>query len=220
MDGQEGVEMAIEHIPDIIVSDVMMPRLDGLQLVEILKKDERTSHIPIILLTSKADIESRLAGLDRGADEYLAKPFNRHELLVRARNLQILRSQLIQRYGSMTLPAPVANKDLEIEDAFLLKIRGMVEEHLAEEDFDIDGLARMAGMSRSQLFRKIKALTGQSPSMFIRTIRLQHARKMLEATDMNVSEVAYATGFSSPSYFSDAFAETFGIRPSQVKSES
>jgi YesN/AraC family two-component response regulator len=217
VDGQDGVDKAFEHIPDLIVSDVMMPRLDGLDLCHTLKQDERTSHIPIILLTAKADIESRLAGLERGADEYLAKPFNREELLIRARNLLEIRKRLWQRYTSLQPPAPVEDKDVLIEDAFLQKVRGMVEEHLSESEFEIDMLAQLLGMSRSQLFRKIKALTGQSPSLYIRSIRLQRGKELLETTDMNVSEVAYTVGFSAPAYFSDAFTETFGIRPSQIR---
>ena len=216
-DGQDGVDLALEAIPDIIISDVMMPRLDGIELVGILKRDERTSHIPVILLTSKADVESRLIGLERGADEYLAKPFNREELLIRARNLLEIRHRLMQRFASLVPPAPTEEKDVLIEDAFLQKIRAIIEEHLSAEDFEIDGLARLVGMSRSQLFRKVKALTGQSPSVFIRLIRLQRAKELLESSEMNVSEVAYAVGFSTPTYFSDAFMETYGIRPSQLK---
>jgi signal transduction histidine kinase/DNA-binding response OmpR family regulator len=216
-DGQEGVEKAFEHIPDIIVSDVMMPRMDGLQLCDTLKNDERSSHIPIVLLTAKADIESRLAGLERGADEYLAKPFNREELLIRARNLLEGRRRLRERYASLQPPEPTENKDLLIEDAFLQKIRGIVEERLSDVDFEIDKLARIVGMSRSQLFRKVKALTGQSPSIFIRNVRLQRGRELLLTTQMNVSEVAYEVGFSAPGYFSDAFMEAYGVRPSQVR---
>jgi len=216
-DGQDGVEKAFEYIPDLICSDVMMPRMDGLELCTMLKRDERTSHIPIILLTSKADIESRLAGLERGADEYLAKPFNKEELLLRARNLLDIRQHLRQRYSSLQ-PIEVAETiDVQIEDAFLQKIRVIVEEHLADADFEVDKLARLTGMSRSQLFRKVKALTGQSPSIFIRSIRLHRGKELLETTQMNVSEVAYHVGFSTPTYFSDAFNEYYGIRPSQFR---
>ncbi|MCB0620678.1 MAG: response regulator [Saprospiraceae bacterium] len=216
-DGQEGMEKALELIPDLIVSDVMMPEKDGLELCDTLKHDERTSHIPIILLTAKASIESRLAGLERGADDYLSKPFNREELLVRTRNLLELRQRLRARYAGARPLEPAEDKSLQIEDAFLQKIRAIVMERLSEPDFEIDRLAQIVGMSRSQLFRKVKALTGQSPSLFIRAIRLQYGKELLETTEMNVSEVAYEVGFSTPAYFSDAFTEAFGMRPSQLK---
>ncbi|MBX2929148.1 MAG: response regulator [Saprospiraceae bacterium] len=215
-DGREGVEKALEYIPDLIVSDVMMPEMDGLGLCEALKNDERTSHIPIILLTAKADIESRIAGLERGADDYLSKPFNREELLARTRNLLNLRRRLRERYASLQPTEPAQDKDTQVEDAFLQKIRSIVEEHLSDSAFEIDQLARVVGMSRSQLFRKIKALTGQSPSLHIRAIRLHRGKELLETTEMNVTEVAYEVGFSTPAYFSDAFAEKYGVRPSQV----
>ncbi len=216
-DGREGINLALEHIPDLVISDVMMPRKDGLQLCEALKNDERTSHIPIILLTARADIASRIAGLERGADDYLAKPFHRKELLIRTRNLLEGRRRLHERYGALPAPVPSENRDIRIEDVFLRKIRGIVEVHLSDETFEIDQLARQAGMSRSQLFRKIKALTGGSPSIFIRTIRLHRAKELLQNTSMNVSEVACEVGFSTPAYFSDMFLETYGVRPSQLR---
>ncbi|MCB9051011.1 MAG: response regulator [Lewinellaceae bacterium] len=215
--GRAGIGLALEIVPDLILSDVMMPEKDGFEVVETLKKDERTSHIPIVLLTARADVESRIAGLERGADDYLAKPFHRDELLIRIRNLLESRRRLRERYASLLPPEPTDDKGLQIEDAFLLRIRGIVEERLSDSSFEIDQLARTAGMSRSQLFRKVKALTGQSPSLFIRAIRLQRGKELLETTEMNVSEVAYEVGFSTPAYFSDAFAETYGVRPSQLK---
>ncbi|GJM32934.1 MAG: hybrid sensor histidine kinase/response regulator [Saprospiraceae bacterium] len=217
IDGQEGIEKALETIPELIISDVMMPRMDGLQLCDFLKNDERTSHIPIILLTAKADVESRIAGLERGADVYLAKPFNRQELLAHLRNLLDLRMRLRERYSSLQAPAPTVEKDLQIEDAFLQKARLIVEKHLSDLDFDMDRFSRSLSMSRSQLFRKIKALTGKSPSLFIRSIRLKRAKELLQTTDRNVTEVAYDVGFSTPAFFSDAFLEEFGIRPSEVR---
>lgn len=217
VDGMDGVDKAFEHIPDLIVSDVMMPRLDGMDLCHLLKQDPRTSHIPIVLLTAKADIESRLAGLKRGADDYLAKPFNRDELLIRTHNLLELRKRLWQRYASLQEPPAVEDTSIKIEDAFLQKVRAILEERLSDSEFEIDSLAQHIGMSRSQLFRKIKALTGQSPSIYIRSIRLHKGKELLETTQMNVNEVAYTVGFSTPAYFSDAFNEAYGVRPSQVR---
>ncbi len=215
-DGQEGLEKALEIIPDLIISDVMMPRMNGLQLCDTLKNDVRTSHIPIILLTSKADIEFRLVGLERGADAYLAKPFNREELLLRSRKLLELRDRLRARYASLP-PPPVAEKDIQIEDAFLQKIRQLVEQNLSDQNLDMDHLSQVLGMSRSQVYRKVKALTGLSPTVYIRSIRLQQAKVLLETTELSISEVAYQVGFSTPTYFSDAFLEVFGIRPSEVR---
>lgn len=217
VDGQDGINKAIDIVPDIIISDVMMPQKDGLQLCDELKKDVRTSHIPLILLTAKADIESRLAGLECGADDYLAKPFNRKEILLRTKNLLENRKRLWEKHiASRPIEAPLP-KEVEKEDAFLQKIRGLVEENISESEFEIESLSQLAGMSRSQMFRKIKALTGQSPSLYIRTIRLQKAKTLLEESDLNVSEVAYQVGFSSPAYFSDAFNEMYNVRPSQLK---
>lgn len=220
-DGQEGIDKALEHIPDLIISDVMMPHKNGLELCSALKNDQRTSHIPLILLTAKADVESRLVGLERGADDYLAKPFHQAELLLRARNVLSWRERLRARYALLA-PAPAASpatddKGIQIEDAFVQKIRELVLQHLSDASFEVDQLAQLSGMSRSQLFRKIKALTGQSPSLFIRSLRLQRAKELLETTDMNISEIGYEVGFSTPTYFSDAFLETFGMRPSQVR---
>ena len=216
-DGQAGLEKALEFIPDLIISDVMMPGMDGLQLCDALKNDERTSHIPIILLTAKADVESRVIGLERGADAYLAKPFNREELLVRSRKLLELRQRLRERYASLQPPEPAADKGLELEDAFLRKIRGFVEAQLSDINLDMGQLSQSLGMSRSQVYRKVKALTGGSPSVFVRAIRLGRAKELLQTTDLNVTEVAYEVGFSTPAYFSDAFLEAFGVRPSEFR---
>ncbi|HUR31224.1 MAG TPA: hybrid sensor histidine kinase/response regulator transcription factor [Saprospiraceae bacterium] len=217
IDGQDGINKAVDLVPDIIISDVMMPQKDGLQLCEELKNDERTSHIPLILLTAKADIESRLAGLECGADDYLAKPFNRKEILLRTKNLLENRKRLWVKHIALKPTDSPVPKEIEKEDAFLKKIRSLVEENLSESAFEIEGLSQLAGMSRSQMFRKLKALTGQSPSLYIRGIRLQKAKELLEDSDLNVSEVAYQVGFSSPAYFSDAFTEMYNIRPSQLK---
>ncbi len=215
-DGAAGIEKAIERIPDIIVSDVMMPEKDGFELCETLRNDERSSHIPIVLLTARADFESRIAGLKRGADDYLAKPFEPEELLVRLENLVKLRRRLQQRYAALPYEAPAPSDDpaLVLEDAFLLKIRGVVEAHLSETDFEMPQLERALGMSRSQVFRKVKALTGASPSVLIRSIRLHKGKELLQDTSLTIAEVAYEVGFSTPAYFSTSFLEEFGKTPS------
>jgi signal transduction histidine kinase/DNA-binding response OmpR family regulator len=214
--GKEGIDKAIELVPDLIISDVMMPEKDGFEVCDTLKHDERTSHIPVVLLTAKADMESRIAGLRRGADAYLAKPFNREELKVRLEQLIELRRALQKRYAGLQ-PLELSDEEHQLEDEFLLKVRGIIEEHLSDASFDLPRLCRAVGMSRSQIFRKLKALTGQSTTQVIRSYRLHRARDMLKKSDLNVSEVAYEVGFTNPAYFTRTFKEEFGVAPSEVK---
>ena len=215
-DGQEGIEKAIEHIPDAIISDVMMPKKDGFEVCNTLKADERTSHIPIILLTAKADMESRLSGLKRGADDYLIKPFNEEELLTRLENQMEIRRKLQLRFQTPGLLTVTAKKEEEPEHEFLKKIRENLEANLDQEDYGIVHICRAIGMSRTQLHRKIKALTGQSTSYYLKKIRLHKAKELLETTDMNVSEVAFEVGFRYAQNFSTAYMEEFGIQPSKT----
>ena len=218
--GQVGIEKALETVPDLIVSDVMMPFKDGFEVVEALKNDERTSHIPIILLTAKADVQSRLTGLRRGADAYLSKPFHQEELLVTVENLLELRRKLQLKYQQNVLtsqpPGPGAGA-VDPEDNFLQKVREIIEAQYHHEDFGLPQLCQKIGMSRSQLFRKIKALTDISPSDLIRTHRLNKARTLLESGAANVAEAAWQVGFKDPSYFSKLFQEEFGYEPSATR---
>ncbi len=216
-DGQEGIDKALEEIPDIIISDVMMPGKDGLELCRTLKTDQNTSHIPIILLTAKADIESRIAGLERGADDYLAKPFDKTELLVRLNRLLELRRQLQARYRSFAPLKAEAGEPVFPEDSFIIRIRSAVEANLDDEFFATPQLCQAIGMSRSQLHKKIKALTGRSTTHFMRSIRLHKALELLENSDLNISQVAYEVGFRDPKYFSKTFAEEFGKKPNEVR---
>lgn len=217
-DGEEGIDQALEQVPDLIVSDVMMPKKDGFALCDVLKNDERTSHIPIVLLTAKADFESRMKGLRRGADDYLTKPFEQEELQVRLEQLLTLRKKLQERYQNPSFsgqePLPEA---AETEDVFILKLRQLVLDHIEEEDYGIVPLCRALGVGRTQLHNKIKALTGRSTSEFVRYIRLNKARELLQTTDLNVSEVSYEVGISNPAYFSRIYAETFGEPPRETR---
>jgi CheY-like chemotaxis protein/nitrogen-specific signal transduction histidine kinase len=220
--GRAGIEKALQHIPDLVVSDVMMPEKDGFELCQTLKDDERTSHIPIILLTAKAGVEHRIAGLKRGADAYLSKPFHQEELLATLANLLELRRKLQARYAQTLYepaPAPAGRAAPDPEDAFLQKIRAVVEANLGDDNFESANLEQALAMSRSQIFRKVKALTGHSPSIFIRSIRLHKGRQLLQTTGKTVSEIAFEVGFSSVKYFSDAFVKEFGIRPTEVRSQ-
>jgi len=213
--GLAGIEKALENVPDLIVSDVMMPVKDGFEVVETLKNDERTSHIPIILLTAKADVQSRLAGLRRGAEAYLSKPFHQEELLVTVANLLDIRKKLQSKYQQSVLaPVELVANTADQEDSFLQKVRGIIEAHYRHEDFGLPQLCQKIGMSRSQLFRKMKALTDMAPSDLIRTHRLNKAKSLLESGAANVAEAAWQVGFKDPSYFSKLYQEEFGVAPS------
>ena len=213
--GAIGIEKAVESIPDLIISDVMMPEKDGYELTDILKQDERTNHIPIILLTAKSDIDSKISGLEKGADAYLAKPFEERELFVRIDKLLELRKKLQARYAN--LPAAASEPAPKIEDPFLKKFVAYIEEHLSEAELNMEQVSKYMAMSRVQVFRKMKALTGQSPTLFIRSFRLQKGKQLLTNTDLTISEIAYDVGFTSLNYFSSAFVQEFGKRPSDIR---
>ncbi|MCC6280190.1 MAG: response regulator, partial [Saprospiraceae bacterium] len=224
--GRAGIEKALETVPDLIVSDVMMPEKDGFEVCETLKNDERTSHIPIVLLTAKADVESRIAGLRRGADAYLAKPFHREELLATLKNLIELRQKLQAQYMSDNLSgtslsagnrANQTGVDADPENEFLLKLRAIVDAHISDSSLDVDTLCRKIGMGRTNLHNKLSALTGLSTTLYVRKIRLYRSKELLLDTQMNVSEVAYAVGFNDPRFFARVFSEEFGMSPSALK---
>lgn len=216
IDGRAGIDQAIRTIPDIIISDVMMPEKDGYEVCETLKADERTSHIPIILLTAKAAESDKIAGLRTGADAYLMKPFNKEELLIRLNNLLKIRKALQQKYASSLLPT-TGQKALEAvadrEELFLQKLQEAVLEALDNPDLGTEQLCRAANLSPSQLYRKMKALIDMPPNAFIRKIRLHKALELLKTTDLNISEIAYEAGFNDPNYFSRAFHKEFGKSP-------
>ncbi|MCO6479327.1 MAG: response regulator, partial [Phaeodactylibacter sp.] len=212
--GQEGIEKAIELTPDLIISDVMMPEKNGYELTVTLKNDERTDHIPIVLLTAKMDIDSKISGLEKGADAYLSKPFQQRELLVRLEKLLELRRKLQARYAKLS---SLENAPTQLEDPFLQKFYSLVEKEISNPELDMNKLCRSLGMSRSQVFRKLKALTGTSATLFIRSIRLQKGKELLAKGELNISEVAYEIGFTSLSYFSRAYKEEFGVPPSATR---
>lgn len=214
--GRAGIEKALETIPDIIISDVMMPEKDGFEVCETLKHDQRTSHIPIVLLTAKATVDDRIAGLRRGADAYIAKPFHRQELLATLSGLIDLRKKLQQRYSSgPATPAPDAG--MQLEDAFLMRIRQAVEERLGDSGLSGEDVCRKLGMSYPVVYRKLSALTGRSLNVYIRLIRLQNARQLLSDTSLSISEIAYQTGFNDPKFFSRVFAEEFSASPTEFR---
>jgi len=188
-DGQAGIDKAIELVPDIIISDVMMPKKDGFELCATLKTDTRTSHIPIILLTAKATVVDKIAGLEHGADAYLAKPFEPQELEVRLRKLLELRTQLQNRYINGNIPQADNNPAFQVEDEFLLKLKALIMDNLDNVDFSVAILCKSIFLSRQQVHRKLIALTGHSASHFIRSIRLQEAEKLLETTNKSIPKL-------------------------------
>jgi DNA-binding response OmpR family regulator len=219
-DGLEGLEIAAGIIPDLIITDVMMPHMDGFELCQKLRNDERTSHIPIIMLTAKADIESKMEGLQRGADVYLEKPFNREELLIRVKKLLELRKNLQQYYlkeaGLTDKPASIpAPADEQAEDIFVKKVREAVEANLADPGYTVEQLCKFLLMSHSQLHRKLEALTGCSPNKFIRIVRLNKAKELLKDPDNSIGSIALDCGYNDPGYFSRVFKQENDITPQE-----
>ncbi|MCK5146260.1 response regulator [bacterium] len=214
-DGIEGFNAAVDLIPDLIISDIMMPKMDGYKLCEKLKSDERTSHIPVILLTAKSSGESKIEGLTLGADDYLVKPFNSTELQVRVRNLIEQRRKLRERFArqmvlhqhDMDVPAP--------DEAFIARIIELLESRMEDANLSVEWFSNEMGFSRSQFYRKMLAVTGKTPSQFITVIRLKRAADLLKQGQCTVSEIAYQTGFSSPSYFHKCFRDHYGMTPTK-----
>jgi len=217
VDGESGIAKAIELIPDIIISDIMMPGKDGFELAKTLKAQEKTSHIPIILLTAKAGVDNRIKGLETGADAYIPKPFSSEELHARIKNLINNRQKLKEKYSRTLLVKPDVVQEPSMQEKFLMKVKAVVEEHLSNEHFTVEQLSREVGMSRAQLHRKLIALTGVSASRFVRNYRLEHAHELLKKRVGTVSEIAYRVGYGSPAYFTKCFTEDFGISPSRLK---
>jgi len=212
--GREGWEMATEQIPDIIITDVMMPEMDGVELTHRLKGDQRTSHIPIVMLTARDDTATKRASFQIGADQYLTKPFDVAELNDRLQSLLKQRRHLQEKYSREVTLRPQNVTVNNHDAAFLERCLRLVEDNLSDTEFGVEHMQREIGMSRMQLHRKLKALTNQSATEFIRGIRLQKAAQMLEQNGGQVAEVAYDVGFNHLSYFAKSFKEKFGLSPS------
>lgn len=217
VDGMEGLSMANEHIPDLIISDVMMPKMDGLQLCKEIKNQQKTGHIPVVLLTAKASAENKIEGLEKGADDYLVKPFDKGELLVRVMNLIQIRKNLQLRYIDSLWSKKTAEKKHNVNDEFLLHIKECIDSNLDNNLYSVEDLAQEIGMSRSQVHRKLKALTNKSATNYVKDYRLHRGAELLLSTDHTVSEIAYDVGFSSQTYFSKSFHELFGQSPTEYK---
>lgn len=216
VNGKEGFEKAVQEVPDLIISDVMMPLMDGFELAQKIKTDERTSHIPTILLTAKAGQSHKIEGLDTGADDYLTKPFDHKELLTRVRNLINQRKLLRKKFAGEIILKPSEVSVKSSEQVFLDKVMRAIEANMSEEDFGVEELAKEVTMSRSQLHRKLIALTGQTPSEVLRNTRLLRAKELLQKKAATPSEVAFRVGFNSHTYFSKCFKEEFGVSPSEI----
>ncbi|WP_160114290.1 response regulator [Aquimarina sp. AU119] len=214
-DGLEGYELALQYIPDIIISDIMMPKKDGIELTNELKNDERTSHIPIILLTAKAGEENELSGLQIGADEYITKPFNQKILTTKASNLITIRKKLQLRYSQEVILTPKDIAITPIDENFLNKVQKVLDKQLIESSFSVEEFSKAIGMSRMQLHRKLKALTGLTSSEFVRSQRLKLAAQLLQSSDTNISQVGYAVGFNDHSYFTKCFKEMYACTPTE-----
>ncbi|NIA31535.1 MAG: response regulator, partial [Actinobacteria bacterium] len=215
--GKEGLEKAVKAMPDLIVSDIMMPVLDGIELCKKIRRNKITSHIPLILLTARNSEEYQLKGLKTGADDYVTKPFNIRTLRARIQNLLESRKKLRKRFSREIKIQPKDITITPIDEKFLQHAIEIVEEHISDEKFDVGMFCEKVGMSRSQLFRKLKALTSQTPLEFIRTIRLKRAAQLLEKSQFTVTEICYQVGFNYPSHFTQHFHAQFGVAPKEYR---
>jgi len=212
--GKIGLKKTLDKYPDLIISDVMMPEMDGFELCQKIKSDERISHIPIILLTAKADMESKVNGLEFGADDYVTKPFEATELQIRSKNLIEQRRKLREKFSAIIDLEPADIATSSMDEQLLKRLLAIFDDHIDEPDYNLEQLSSEIGMTRTHLNRKIQALTNLSTRDFIRTIRLQRAAKLLSSASGTISEIAYKVGFNNLSYFSKAFRKHFGKLPS------
>ncbi|MFZ2324680.1 MAG: two-component regulator propeller domain-containing protein [Ignavibacteriaceae bacterium] len=215
--GKEGFEKAVQLIPDFIISDIMMPDSDGMELCRKIKSDGRTSHIPVILLTAKADEKDKLEGLEIGADDYLTKPFSPKELQVRVKNLIESRQKLRQKFSGSIILKPKEVNVSSIDQSFLERALEVVEKNINNEKFTVIDFSDAMNLSHSQLHRKLKALTNQSANHFIRSVRMERALDLLKSNTGNIADIAYKVGFNDPGYFTKTFSAYFGYLPSEVK---
>ena len=220
VNGKEGLEKALKLGPDIILTDIMMPEMDGIEFLDKVKNDIRTSHIPVVILTAKADIASRLAGLERGADAYIAKPFNEKELIIQLNRLIKLRKKLQKRYATIGQLAGPKDTKFKTEDSFIQKVHEFMQANLDKEPFDLKKLCYEVAMSRTQLYRKFKSLTNRTIYEYLQVLRLLKAKELLITSGITVSEAAFQTGFKNISHFSRVFTKEFGVNPSKIQNSS
>ncbi len=213
--GEEGLMIAKQNLPDLIISDIMMPEMDGLELCRRIKEDELTSHIPLILLTAKTGSDSQISGFESGADDYITKPFNTEVLKLKVRNILESRKQMADKFSNAASYIPENIKINEIDQGFLEKFVKLVEDNIDDSELSGDILSCELGMSKGNLYKKLKTLTGMTVNIYVRTIRLKVAANLLKQGNYNISEVAYAVGFNNPKYFSTCFSEMFSMSPKE-----
>ncbi|MCU0345251.1 MAG: ATP-binding protein [Ignavibacterium sp.] len=217
IDGVHGIKKATEVMPDLIISDVMMPSMNGMELCRKIKTDWQTSHIPVILLTAKASPESKIEGLETGADDYLTKPFSSKELFVRIKNLLEQRKSLREKFSKEIKVEPASIAVTSLDNEFLKKAFDVAEQNLSNTEFNSEAFAKEMFLSRSQLHRKLLAVTGQAPGEFVRTYRLKKAASFILEKRLSVTQIAFEVGFSSPSHFTKAFRQQFNCSPTEFK---
>ena len=217
--GKEGLVLAIEQLPSLILSDVMMPEIDGVAMCNKIKQDHRTNHIPVILLTAKASNESKLQGLDKGADDYIIKPFNKQELVLKIRNQILAMKRIQERIRFQLLSGSTVINAVSADEKFIARVKEVIESRISDEQLGVESLAEEIGLSRVQLYRKVNALTGISVNDFIRKLRIQKGAQLLSQNWGSIAEIAYEVGFSNPSYFSKCFKDHFGVIPSSYNSQ-
>lgn len=218
--GVDALEKSVEDLPDLIISDIMMPEMDGLEFCKRIKSDWKTSHIPVILLTARTTVDNKVEGLEYGADDYVTKPFNSKELTARIKNLLEQRKKLKEIFSSSAEIKPEQFKFSPEENEFVQNAIKVVEENIANPDFDTEKFAERMFLSRSQLHRKLIQLTNESPGEFIRTLRLKHAAKLLLQKNFNITQIALEVGFNSPSHFTKAFKQFFNCTPKEYIQKS
>tara|TARA_R110000822_G_scaffold76473_4_gene183881 strand:- start:1394 stop:2644 length:1251 start_codon:yes stop_codon:yes gene_type:complete len=214
--GKEGLELAKSALPDIIITDVIMPEMDGFEFCKRIKGDVRTSHIPLLMLTAKARIDDRMEGIETGADAYMVKPFDLRLLRLRLSQLITSRQLIFNKYFSVISDVPVNKNTTSLDKDFIEKVLNYINNNIDDPDLSVEVLASKLNLSRSQFYRKIKALTNQTANEFLRNIRIERAKQIIENGNTNISEVCYKVGFSTPSYFTKCFKEHFGILPTEV----
>ena len=215
-DGRKGLEQAKQHLPDLVITDLMMPVMSGLEMMQALKQDPATNHIPVIMLTAKADMQSKLEGLELGADDYIIKPFDSEELRVRVRNLIRQRAQLREKFAHDFLLASESDEGA-LHYNTLRGILDIIHHHLEDAEFNMNAFGRELGMTRSQLFRKIRLVTNTTPNELVKIVRMKRAAQLLRSTDLNVTQVMYEVGMQNPSHFAKSFKKYYNVNPAKYR---
>ena len=221
IDGKQGLEYSRSISPDLIITDLMMPKIDGIELCKKLKNDVLTSHIPVIMLTAKAGADNKIEGLVTGADDYLVKPFNIKELQIRVENLIEQRKKLRELFSSNSLQIdPKKITVTSIDQKFLEQVLKLLESNFSDPDFGVPQMQEFLSMSKSHLHKKLKALTNEAPGELLRNFRLKRAAQLINQNSDTVTQIAYQVGFNNLSYFAKCFKELYGVTPSLYNSNS